>query len=76
MVAILYVEFAQFTPSAAEQLRSVSLGNCLQLVYEIGPNEIIIRLECTDSESVNRAISDFAGVEGVTLITTCVVKKS
>jgi hypothetical protein len=76
MIAILYVECEPFTPTAAERLRAVSLGNCLQLVYEIGPDEIIIRLECTDSEAVNRAISDFAAVEGVRLITTCVVKKS
>jgi hypothetical protein len=76
MVAILYVEFAHFTPNAVELLQSVSLGNCLQLVYAIGPEEIIIRLECNDPESVNRAISDFAAVEGVALITTCVAKKS
>jgi hypothetical protein len=78
MIAILYVEVAPDFSSAVEQLQSVSLGNCLQLVYAIGPNEIIIRLECNnnDTESMNRAISDFAGVEGVTLITTCLVKQS
>jgi len=76
MVAILYVEFANFTPNAVEMLQSVSLGNCLQLVYAIAPEEIIIRLECNDTESMNRAISDFAAVEGVALITTCVVKKN
>jgi hypothetical protein len=75
-IAILYVEFTEFTPSAVEQLETLSLGNCKQLVYAIGPNEIIIRLECNDTESVNRAIIDFAGIEGVALITTCVVKKS
>jgi len=75
-VAILYVEFKEFTPSAVEKLETVSLGNCKQLVYGIGPNEIIIRLECNDTESMNRSITDFAGVEGVALITTCVVKKN
>jgi len=76
MITILYVEFAHFTPNAVEMLQSVSLGNCKQLVYGIGPEEIIIRLECNDPESTTRAISDFAAVEGVALITTCVVKKT
>ncbi len=78
MIAILYVEITPDFPSAVEQLTYVSLSNCKQLVYNLEANEIIIRLECNnnDTESMNRAISDFARVEGVALITTCVVKMS
>ena len=75
--AILYIEIAEGSTSTAERLEHVSLMNCLQLVSHMAPNEVIVRVECNDPESLNRTITDsFAGIEGVTRITTCVVINS
>jgi hypothetical protein len=75
--AILYVEIAEDAPAAADQLEHVSLGNCLQLVSYLSPNEVIIRVECNDAKSLNEAIThSFADIEGVKRITTCVVINS
>lgn len=75
--AILYIEIAEGSTSAADQLEHVSLMNCLQLVSYLTPNEVIVRVECNDEESLNEAITDsFAKIEGVTRITTCVVIRS
>jgi hypothetical protein len=74
MLAILYVEIAEGFPAAAEQVTHVSLGNCKQLVSDFGTNELVVRLECDDPASLNQAISgDFAAIEGVKRITTCLV---
>jgi hypothetical protein len=75
--AILYIEIAEGSPSTADQLEHVSLMNCLQLVLHLAPNEVIVRVECNDPESLNQTITDsFAKIEGVTRITTCVVIQS
>jgi DNA-binding Lrp family transcriptional regulator len=75
--AILYVEVAEGSPSAADQLEHVSLANCLQLVSFLSPNEVIVRVECNDVTSLNEAIThSFAEISGVTRITTCVVINS
>lgn len=79
MIAILYVEVADGFPSVIEKLEHVSLGNCLQLVtsFPSSSSEIIIRLECDDHSMLNQAvIQDFAGIEGVKRITTCVINKA
>ena len=75
--AILYIEIAEGSTSTADQLEHVSLMNCLQLVSYLTPNEVIVRVECNDQESLNETITDsFAKIEGVTRITTCVVIRS
>ncbi len=75
--AILYIEIAEGSTLAADQLEHVSLMNCLQLVSYLTPNEVIVRVECNDPESLNQAITNsFAKIEGVTRITTCVVIQS
>lgn len=75
--AILYIEIAEGSMSTAEQVEHVSLMNCLQIVSHIAPNEMIVRVECNDTESLNQAIThSFAGIEGVKRITTCVVIQS
>ena len=51
--------------AAIEALRSLSLMNCLQLVESLVPGEAIVHLACNDPASLNRAIGDFAQVEGV-----------
>lgn len=75
--AILYIEIAAGSTSTAHQLEHVSLMNCKQLVLHHGYDEMIVQVECNDPESLNRTITDsFAGIEGVTRITTCVVIRS
>ena len=75
--AILYIEIAEGFTSTADQLEHVSLMNCLQIVLHLAPNEVIVRVECNDPESLNETITDsFAKIEGVTRITTCVVIRS
>ena len=74
VIAILYIEIAEGSASTAERIEHVSLMNCLQLVSHIAPNEVLVRVECNDPESLNQAITDsFARIEGVTRVTTCVV---
>ena len=75
--AILYIEIAEGSPSTAERVEHASLMNCKQLVSHLAPNEVIVRVECNDLESLNETITDsFAKIEGVTRITTCVVIRS
>ena len=75
--AILYIEIDNGSPSTADQLEHASLMNCKQIVLHLAPNELIVRVECNDQESLNETITDsFAKIEGVTRITTCVVLTS
>lgn len=73
--AILYVDVAEGASSAPEQLEHLSLGNCKQLYYRFSTGEVILQVTCNDAASLNTAITDFAAIEGVTRITTCVVRQ-
>jgi len=72
--AILYIEVADGATSALEQLEFISLVNCKQLFHRFSTGEVILQVTCNDAKSLNTAITEFAAVEGVTRVTTCVVK--
>ena len=77
MRAILFVELDGSFPSAAEKVKHVSLGNCLQLVAQFSANELIVQVECDNPKSLNVAVNnDIAGIEGVKRIITCAVLSS
>lgn len=76
MSAILYVDVADGASAALERLEFMSLGNCKQLFHRFSTGEVILQVTCNDANSLNTAITEFAAVEGVTRVTTCVVKSS
>jgi hypothetical protein len=74
--AILYVEVADGATGAFERLEFMSLGNCKQLFHRFSTGEVILQVTCNDAKSLNTAIAEFAAVEGVTRVMTCVVRSS
>jgi hypothetical protein len=60
--AYLLVEIAAGSDGGTviEELRSLSLANCPQLVESLMPGEAIAHVACNDLASVNRAVGDFA----------------
>jgi hypothetical protein len=73
--AILYIEFEP-DYTATEDMLKISLMNCLQLVFSVPNGGFIVHLACNDPQSLSQAINnDLIGIEGISQITTCVVRK-
>ena len=52
------------------------LGNCLAIGHSFRPAEVMVHLECTDPEFLQRAIvEDIARMDGVRRITPCLIVK-
>jgi DNA-binding Lrp family transcriptional regulator len=75
--SILLVEIAEGDGAAANQVKHMSLGNCKQQVLAHIERDVILLLTCNDVEHLNKVITNnFAKIEGVMRITTCVLIKS
>jgi hypothetical protein len=74
--AILYVDIASEATSVLEDLEHLSLGNCKQLLHRFSTGEVILQVACNDPESLSKAVTKFAGIEGVLRVTTFIVKRS
>jgi hypothetical protein len=72
--AYLLIEIDPSKPDMVQQLRSLSLTNCLMLAEMIYPREVVVHLECNELPDVSKAVLErIAQLAGVRRTTTLAI---
>jgi uncharacterized protein (UPF0371 family) len=75
MVTMLAILLVVGNRVEQEALRSLSLQNAKQLLMGDAPEfGVLLHVAATTAEDMNRAISEFAQVEGVTAVSTLALR--